>query len=444
MRQEITAPTYDNATPRHVAGQSALSTLTNIDNFGRVRRGLKNALTLKVAECAGMWELFKAGQISPMLMQEAFNPTDDYAYHKLHKVAPHIFPMVAQEAMTTSDFLNMTTYVMDRIMMENYPTLPSTFEQICYINDQIKDFRTVERWVTDNGEGVWNAVGEMEGFQRTKEDTGKYTYGVKKYEKGAQASWEATINDDMNQLADLPIRLGMGGKRTVEQFYLNLIANTTGPHTSMYGNAIALPTGGTIKNIIDLSGYGGTVNPVINANNLILAVGLFMNLMTTEGRPIDVASDVLNVLVADGVLFQTLKMIINTNQIASTILGGSKAAANSVPADITLMAQNWLKGNINPVYAPELRNIMTSNGATAWWLFAKPRRTRPAIELGFLRGYREPQLYRKLPNTVRISGGSAEEFGDFETMATEIKGLVVVGGTRMDPRMTMASNGTAA
>lgn len=438
---------YRDTTPgAPPAGMLARDILTQLDGFGRLRRQLKSNHLRKVSECARMWKSFKNGDINPLLMQEAFQLTDDYAYHRLHKLAPAVFPMTgtAQEAMTRSDFTNLTTHVMDRIMMDAYPGVPSTFDQVAYINDNIRDFRTVERWVTDNGEGVWNVVQEMEGFQRTKEDTGKYTYGVKKYEKGAQVSWEAMINDDMGQFTDLPVRLATGGKRTIEQFFLSLIANSTGPHSSLYGAAIALLNGGTIDNRINLSGYGSVLNPVLNINNLILSIGLFMNQMTLEGRPIDVASDVLNVVVADGVLWATLKNIINTEQIASTVLGGSKAASNSVPADVVAMAKNWVRGNINPIFAPELRNIVTTNAGTSWWLFAKPRRSRPAIEIGFLRGYRELQMYRKLSNTVRVSGSSADELGDFETMSTEIKGLVVVGGTRMDPRMTMASNGTGA
>lgn len=431
---------YIDITPqRPAAGLLASQVLTQLDGFGRMRRDYQQKHRIKVAECAKVWTEYKNGKISPLLMHEALRMTDDLAFHKLHRLAPSIF----QEAMSVTDFTNLTTYVFDRIMMENYPSVPSSWEQIAYINRDIKDFRTVERWVTDNGEGVWNAVQELEGFQRTSELTGKYTYGVKKYEKGAQVSWEAMVNDDMGQFTDLPQRLAEGGKRTVEQFFLSLIANASGPHSSFYGAAIAMVNGGTIKNIIDLSGYGDFINPLLNVNNLILATGLFMNQATQEGRPIDIALDTMNVLVADGVLFQTLMNIKNTNQIATTILGGSKASG-AVMYDVQLQAQNWLRGNINPIFAPELRNIMTSNAPTSWWLFAKPRRARPAIEIGFMRGYDTPQMYKKRSNTQRISGGDVEEFGDFETMGTEIKGLIIPGGTRMDPRMTMASNGTKA
>jgi hypothetical protein len=50
-------------------------------------------------------------------------------------------------------------------------------------------------------------VGELEGFNRDKVDTSKYTYTVAKYEGGDQISWEAVINDDMEMFADIPKRL---------------------------------------------------------------------------------------------------------------------------------------------------------------------------------------------------------------------------------------------
>lgn len=419
----------------------------NIDGFLRARRQHSERRQLQMAEAASFWAKFLAGGVKPYLMQEAISgATDDLAFNRLHRECPTIF----NEAMTRSDFTNLTTYVLDRLMFENYAAFPKTYDQVCKIHSNVKDFRAVERWQTDGGENVYQKVGELAGFNRQSEKTGKYSYQVYKYEKGDQISWEATINDDMDQFKDVPQRLALGGVRTIEQFWLSLIAGATGPNTSFYGNAISLVTGGTIKNNIDLSGYSsgsfvGVPNPPLNVINLITAAGVFMNQMTYEGRPIDVAADELLVVVADGFLYQTLMHIINTDQIVTTILGGTKAASNSVPADLTMMAKNWIRGRLRPVYCPELRNIMTSNSATSWWLFAKPGSGRPAIELGFLSGYDSPQLYRKLPNTVRVSGGgSVDEFGDFETMATELKGLIVFGGTRMDPRMTMASNGTGS
>ncbi len=299
--------------------------------------------------------------------------------------------------------------------------------------------------MTDGGERTWQIVGELEGFNRDKVDTSKYNYTVAKYEGGDQISWEAVINDDMDMFADIPKRLALGGGRTVEQFFTKLIADANGPHASFY-------TSGN-KNIIDTTKYNvgaGAVNPVLNYDNLAGALAQFMNLTTSDGRPINAVTGGVKVMVGDGMLYQQLLNIVNTQFIASTLAGGSKASS-AVMYDTQIQVKNWLAGRITPVYNPEIRAIVTaSSGAVAaksWWIFADndAMTSRPAIEIGHLQGFDTPQLFRKLPNTVRVSGGgTVDEMGDFETMGTELKGMVVVGGTREEPKMTLASNGAGS
>lgn len=399
---------------------------------------------VQVAECSKMWADFANGKVDPFLMMEAVRGPRDWTFSKLQSMAPSIF----NEAMTLGDFTALTTTAVERVLLEKWKGYPKVFEQIAKVNRQIKDFRQVERWEREGGELPYQKVGELAGFNRQSFVTGKYTYQVYKYEKGAAMSWEAVINDDMGIFKDVPDGLALGGIRTVEQYVLGLIAGSTGPNSSMYGTAISLAVGGTVKNVIDLSSYStgtftGANNPPVTALNLILAAGLLLNQQTAEGRPIDPFADELIVLIGDGVLYQTVMQIINTDQIATTVLGGTKASSAVAP-DLIQTSKNWIRGRLKPVYAPELRNIVNSNLATSWWLFANPNVGKPAVEVGFLQGYDSPQLYRKAPNAVRVGGGLDEQHGDFDTMSTELKGLIVFGGTRMNPRMTMASNGTGS
>lgn len=412
--------------------------------FSSTRRKLAAKGRVQLAEAAGLWVKFLKGDMDPFLMKEALSGPRDWTFPELARLAPSIF----NETMTRDDFTNLSTYVQDRIMYDEYAAFPKTYEQVCNINRSVKDFRAVERWVSEGGETPFQKVGELAGFNREKFATDKYTYQVYKYEKGMSMSWESVINDDMNMFKSVPSRIAAGAIRTIEQYWLQLIAGTTGPNTSFYGSSIALKPSGTINNTINLSSYTtgtftGTANNVLNALSLILATGLLMNQATAEGRPIDPGADELIVLVGDGVLFQTVNQIVSADMMQATVLGGVKATS-AVTSDLVLMSKNWIRGKVRPVYAPELRNICTSNLATSWWLFAKPGASRPAVELGFMPGFDSPQLYKKASNTQRVSGGIVEEHGDFETMATEYKGLIVFGGTRMDPRMTMASNGTGS
>lgn len=419
-------------------GPLTATSLISTEGFNHASRELNARKRMKLVECMRMWQGFMAGEVDPFLMKEAFAPSRDFAFEKLRTLAPNIF----SEAMTRSDFTNLTTYVLDRMMMDNYAAFPFVYSQIAKVHRKVRDFRQVDRWVTDGGERTWEVVGELEGFNRKKVATSKYNYTVAKYEGGDQISWEAVINDDMDMFADIPKRLALGGGRTIEMFFTNLIADANGPHASFY-------TSGN-SNIISTAKYhpNGTVNPVLDYNNLAGALAQFMNLRTSDNRPINAVTGGVNVMVGDGYLFQVLMNIINTQFIASTVAGGSKATS-AVMYDTQVQVKNWLAGRINPIFNPELRNVVTaSSGAVAaksWWIFADVQGSqRPAVEIGHLAGFDTPQLFRKMANTARISGGGVEEMGDYETMSTELKGLVVVGGTRMDPKMTLASNGSGS
>lgn len=421
------------------------SKLLGIPGFSGLRKQQNALRQIQIAECASVWANFLNQRVHPFLMMECLHPTNDWAFGKLQSMAPHVFT----EAMTRSDFLNLTSYVIDRMMLEELQHIPNTWQEFCKVNRNIRDFRAVERWVRDGGYAPFQKVEELEGFNRRSFRTGKYSYQVYKYEGGEQISWEAVINDDMDMFRFCPQNLAVGGMRTVEQSVLGLVAQANGPNAALYGTAIALPVDakgvsmGTVNNVINV---GGVANPPLTALNVIGALGQFWNLMTSEGVPISPGTDEIVIAVADGILFQQLQNIINTQQIVSQLasLGGKPSATAGAYPDVQVQMRNWISGRIRPVYAPELRNIMTSNSATSWWMFARPGIGRACIEVGFLQGYDTVQLYKKLPNTVRVSGGDVPEMGDFETMGTEYKGLIVFGDTTIDPRMTMASNGTSS
>ena len=87
----------------------------------------------------------------------------------------------------------------------------------------------------------------------------------------------------------------------------------------------------------------------------------------------------------------------------------------------------------------------TANGSTSWFLFANPDNGRPAIEMGFLSGHEEPEIFMKAPNSMRVDGGGVDVMnGDFDNDAIEYKLRHVFGGTREDPKMTVASNGSGS
>jgi len=324
-----------------------------------------------------------------------------------------------QEAMTTSDFPYLFGDILDRQLLAAYRETPQTWPNIAKRNT-VRDFRTVKRFGVYGGDTVLAAVVEQHEYPISKidEDT-PYTYAVKKYGRKMPFSWETIINDDLNALSDVPERFGRAARRSEEWFVTGLFVDASGPHASFY-------TGGN-ANIV-------TSNPVLSMAALQTALEVLSKQKDQNSNPILI--DVVE-LVIPSALEVTAQNIMNMLQFEAIVKGGD--------ANEKLIVGNWMKTKFRLNVNPWIPLIATSaNSHTSWFLFANPDADRPALEMGFLRGHEEPEIFMKAPNATRIGGGMDAMNGDFDTDSIEYKVRHVFGGTRMDPKMTVASNGSGA
>src|SRR5581483_2389526 len=121
--------------------------------------------------------------------------------------------------------------------------------------------------------------------------------------------------------------------------------------------------------------------------------------------------------------------IVNATQIWTTgDLGGGTT-------DQRLITANWMQRKLRVVVNPYIPIVASSaNGSTSWFLFADPGVSRPAGEIGFLRGYETPSLFRKLPNMARLGSLTGDPMlGDWETGELQYKGMHILGGTALEP-----------
>lgn len=325
-----------------------------------------------------------------------------------------------QEAMTTSDFPYLFGDILDRQVLASYREWPTTWQNYCK-RGRVRDFRTVKRFGVYGADQVLGSVVGEKGeypYEEINEDT-PYSYAVSKWGRKIRFGWETMINDDLDALKDQPERLGRAARRSEEKFVTQLFVDANGPHASFYtaGNA----------NIV-------TGNPPLSLAGLQTAMQVLATIKDQNSEPIVVSTVEL---VVPPALEITALNIINALQIELAEAGGT--------SNQKLIAQNWMRTrvrlNVNP-YIPIVAS--TANGSTSWFLFANPDNGRPAMELGFLIGHEEPEIFMKAPNQVRVGGGSDAMDGDFETDAIEHKLRHVFGGTRMDPRMTVGSNGSGS
>lgn len=324
------------------------------------------------------------------------------------------------EAMTTSDFPSLFADVLDRQLLGAYREYPVNYTGYVRVSE-VPDFRQVKRFSLDGAEGVLSAVPEVTEYPMGSVDDNVDTYSVAKYGRRLDISWESLVNDDLNALRTFPERLARAARRTEQRTATGLYVDANGPHASLY-------TTGFVNKI--------TGNPALSIAALQTAWTTLLAQKDVDGEPIYV--DAVTLVVPPS-LEITANNIVNSLQIWITEAGGT--------TNQKLEAKNWMSGRVTVVVDPYIPLVASSaNGNTSWFLFANPSDGRAAIELGFLRGNREPALFMKASDSRRVGGG--EDVVDFDTDTAQYKVRHVLGGTRLlntgGFRMTVASNGSGS
>lgn len=392
------------------------------DGLNGYSRFSNSAHSGRVGSAVALWGDLMTGRAPSYFLQEALSPRTPVVCQAIERNYPGLF----RESMTRSDFPLLTGDVLDRMALARYREFPSAWRSFAKVVNTLRDFRTVRRLALDGAEGQWNDVPEQAEVDYVATSEVGYSYAPKKYAKASKLSFEALMNDDLDQFTSIPDRLGRGGARTVAKFATSLYVDASGPHASMYtvGN----------KNQVIVANGAASANPVLSVAGLQSAWNVLRNMKDADGEPIMVEAAVLVVPTA---LEVTARNILNALSVRSTAVGGASGQE--------IEYQNWIGSAVSLAVDPYISVVAsTANGNTSWFLFASPMVGRPAIEVGFINGFGEPQLYQKVANTVRVGGGVDQMSGDFSTMSQEYKGVIAFGGTRLDARATVASNGSGA
>lgn len=339
-------------------------------------------------------------------------------------------PWLLQHAMTTSDFPLLFGDVLDRTVLGGYGELRPTWPM--YVRRAVvPDFRSVKRRFFDGQEGRLALVPEAAEAPYAELAEGEFTYSVGKYERKMALSWEAFVNEDLDVFESFPRRAARAARRTEEHFATALFVASTGPISPFFsaGNNNLL-TG---------------ASSALSVDSLATAYETFGDLRDAEGEPVALSGAVL---VVPPALEVTARNILSATEIR-----------NVVGSD-TILYQNWLAGALRLAVNPYLSVLNTSTSSkTAWYLFAdpndrplgpdrggedSPNEIRPALEMGFLRGFERPMVFTKTSDMALVGGGTAPpEFGSFTNSTIEYKVRHVLGGARMDPKAAVAAMGVA-
>lgn len=379
------------------------------------------------AQSVNVRSMFGAGGMSPVSMATREAGIAQYGRRQWETMVLEAEQFVEQiirgrrglhqfaEAMSTDLFPALFGDSLDRQLYGAYTAAPTTWRNYAR-RSLVNDFREVKRFATSGIRGLLTRTPELSEHERRTQDEAVYKYAVEKYEAGFGISFEAMVNDDLDAFARLPQDLAQSARDSEEYFVTSIWAGASGLNPAFF----------TGPNDNQLAG-----NPALTRTSLQEAITKLMKRTDERGNPIAVTAVELVVgpglaLTAQEILDATeYRMVQGGN---TTIISGNGVAAN-------------LRRNVN-FWLPTVAK--TANADTTWAVFANPDATaRPAIEVGFLRGYEEPALYEKIPDMRRIGGGGEVPWS-FNHSQSEKKVQHIFGGTFVDPRMVVGSNGSGA
>ena len=329
-----------------------------------------------------------------------------------------------EEAMSVDDFPYLFGDIIDRTLLAGYREAPKSWDAYCEMVLR-RDFRTANSYAVDGAEGVLTGVDEHAPYPAASLSETRYQMAVAKYGRKIPLSWEMIINDDMGAFQSIPARLGRAARRTEERAVAALMCDTSGPHASFYSSGNA--------NIVNTTNGASADNPALSTSGINDGLKVLASMTDADGEPIDLISGEIT-LVTGLTLATTAKQILNTMQFEVTDPTGQ----------VRVVKGTGLGGNISHVVNPYINSIATTNGDTTWFLFVSPKDSRPALQVGFLRGRQEPEVYMKEPNARRVGGGVNPLEGDFDNDSIEYKVRHCLGAGRVDPKGTVGSNGSGA
>lgn len=379
-----------------------------------------NTSIINVAETFGLTDDQTLAGPSPLTRRQ-YSPTRARAIKEAADLWKRVFDgdlraaVQVREALSTSDlFVSATGDVLDRELLARYSAITPEWQGFAS-RTLVRNFKPKKLIDILGGRSVLERVPELTAYPGAEYDTREYSIAVAKFGRQFGFSWEAMVNDDLDELMQIPDAFSQAAAITESQIALEQIANTStgAPNTAFFkdytGDAIPGPN-------------TTPVAAVLNQANLQTAIETIRQRKDHEGNLVPAGPLILVVGPAQEF---TAKAILNATEIRDT--SGSR----------TVVRPNDLRGAVELV-------VLNSLPGLAWFVLPKPNTGRIAVAVAFLRGFETPDIRRKANAGERVGGGAVDPSdGDFDDDSVRYRVRHVTGGASVDPMHTYAGTGSA-
>ena len=447
MSERITAFTGGDAAG--LAGHPELA------GFFAAQRNAGSERKTRVNEAARLYRDVIQGQLDPVFLKEAISPRTEPLVRHLIEQYPGLFPQQGRlglrETMSVTDYQALYVDVLDRVYYGFYNAYPIVNKMLCRVHS-LRDFRTVSRYLLDGMVTPFTAMDAgapapqralvgptpQENATYPGSNTSPIQYTPLLYQAMAAINWRAFVNDDLGIFRDVANRLAIAGNRGISKYITGLFFQSTGLNTNLFKAGYT--------NLITTTYGAASNNPALSAQGLQDAWKVLANMRDSGGDPILPTGKPY--LVYGPSLKATAENLKSSTRSFISVEGGNQAGSTGFPSQF-VEASNWAMQNMELVMDPYMPIVMSgasgSIAQTAWALVLDPgAQNRPGVELGMLAGYETPQLFTKVPNTMRMGGGVDQMMGDFFSMDQDTKIVSVFAGTQIDGRSCVGSTGAGA
>lgn len=327
--------------------------------------------------------------------------------------------LLVNEAMTTSDlFVSATGDFLDRELLDRYQDVPVVWSQFAK-RIPVRNFKPKKMLDLMGGKTALDLVPELTEFPGANAQTNEYEISVAKFGRRVGWSWEAGINDDIDELRQVPDNFARAAALTEERAALEALVEDTTTGT---------PNSAFFKNYATAGAKALGYSPFNNSGTDALTTANLEAAITAIGQRKDVEGNLIPAprltLVVGKALEFTAKRILSQTEIRTTV------------GDQQFSGANYMAGAVDLVVHPSLVGV-------AWFLLPSPSVSRPAIAVAFLTGFETPDLRVAANTGQRVGGGSiSPEEGDFEVDGVWYRVRHVTGAATADPVHTYGSAGT--
>lgn len=325
--------------------------------------------------------------------------------------------LAVNEAMTTSDlFVSATGDMLDRELLASYEDTPSGWSKFAK-RVNVRNFKPKKMLDLMGGRTALDLVPELTEYPGADSMTAEYQISTRKFGRRFGFSWEAGVNDDIDELRQVPGNFARAAALTEDVEALSQIANpATGAPTAFFKNYTEAQA-----KALGYAAFNNKGTDALTSASLEAALTLVRQRKDFEGNAVPAPP---LVLVVGPALEFVAKRILNQNEVRATVGDNTYVGANPLANSVTLVVLESLPG-------------------VGWFLLPDPAKvSRPAIALAFLTGFETPDLRISANTGQRIGGGSiSPEEGDFQVDGVWYRVRHVTGGATADPIHTYASTG---